>query len=604
MNAYEVLEQVFGYKEFRDNQEQIINHVLTGNSALVLMSTGGGKSLCYQIPAVILPGVTIVVSPLIALMQDQVQTLEQIGIKALYLGSNLERDKVQEVFLQLKLNQIKILYVTPERMCSNWFIQFLSNIEISLFAIDEAHCVSHWGHDFRPEYQKLSFLAKHFPTIPRLALTATADSYTKVDIKHYLDLHDANIFSTTFLRENFTYTVIEKNDAKSQLLQFINQHKHSSGIIYCCSRSRVDEITEFLISHGSNAKSYHAGLEPHIREANHKSFLQNNCLIIVATIAFGLGIDKPDVRYVYHFDMPRSIDHFYQESGRAGRDGLKAYSVVSFGFKEILQLSNIIVTSENDILKKKYELAKLKKMVEYCETTNCRRKTLLDMMGEDSGDCGYCDNCLNSPIMFDATTLTQKILSTIYKVNQKFGSGHIIDILRGKPSINVQIWEHHKLSTFGLVQEYSAKNLRRTIRQLYSRGIIDIDFETGNLKLNQKSLPVLRGLKDVHLPKLNDKKTFKYDALWLRTELEEQIYKDLINWRHNKAQMNNVSHHAILPDRAIYELVAGKPCDINALKMIYGIGQTRLHSFGNDLIEIINFYINKVHQSQTDQVLL
>ena len=590
-NPVTVLSQVFGYKSFRGEQLQIIQHILSGGNAFVLMPTGGGKSLCYQIPALLLEGVAIVVSPLIALMQDQVATLSELGVPAAYLASNLSNQEVDECFAKVRNKQLRLLYVTPERISSNWFLNFLRTTKISLFAIDEAHCVSHWGHDFRPEYQKLSILARVFPHVPRLALTATADHYTKIDILHYLGLKEAPHFSASFLRKNLIYTVLEKNNGKKQLLDFLSANSQQSGIIYCSSRLRVDDITQFLHQSGFNARAYHAGLEAEIREINHNAFLQSNSSIMVATIAFGLGIDKPDVRFVYHFDMPSSIDNFYQESGRAGRDGMSATSIISFGFKEILEISQRIILSEANELKKKYELSKLKKIIQYCDSTSCRVQTLLGLLGEESLPCGKCDNCLNPPKMVDATTVAQKILSTIYRLNQKFGTAHIIDVLRGKSTLNVQVWEHHRLSTFGLCSTNSSKELRRVVRQLYCRGIIDIDYSSGNLKLNDKSLPVLRGREDVYLAQLTDKiKTRINDDIWLRTELEERLYREILSWRHNKALEHKVSHHAILPDRSVYEIVTKKPTESVTLRNIYGIGQAKLGRFGQDILQLVKIY--------------
>lgn len=584
-----VLNQVFGYKTFRGEQEQIIKQVLSGGHAFVLMPTGGGKSLCYQIPAIMLNGLTVVISPLIALMQDQVATLKELGIGATYLAAN--QSPSQSLFSYVTQNKIKLLYVTPERMSSQSFLKFLNSIEVSLFAIDEAHCVSHWGHDFRPEYQRLSILINSFSSVPRIALTATADHYTKIDIMHYLGLKQAPFFSASFLRENFIYSVSEKNNGKKQLLDFVRLHQYESGIIYCSSRSRVDGVTQFLLENGIQAMPYHAGLDSVTRETNHRAFLQSNTSLMVATIAFGLGIDKPDVRFVYHFDMPRSIDHFYQESGRAGRDGMQAQSVVSFGFKEILEVSQMIISSEADELKKKYELAKLKKMIQYCDSSACRRQTLLSLLGEESTPCQKCDNCLNAPQMYDATTDVQKILSTIYRLGQKFGAAHVVDILRAKSTVNVQIWEHHKISTFGLCNHINSKELRRIIRQLYCRSKIEIDYHNGNLKLNDKSLSILRGKEDIYLPKPVTKvKALTNDSIWLRTEIEERLYRDILFWRHRTAIQHKVSHHAILPDRAIYELVMKKPQELLMLTDIYGIGQVKLARFGNELIQLVNNY--------------
>lgn len=587
-NALEVLEQVFGYKSFRDSQAEIIQNILDKKNVFVVMPTGGGKSLCYQIPALLFNGLTIVVSPLIALMQDQVATLSELGVEAAYLSSSLTLDESRSLLQKVRNSSIKILYVTPEKLASNWFIDFLRNMEISLFAIDEAHCVSHWGHDFRPEYQKLIMIAESFPHVPRIAMTATADSYTRIDILHYLKLKEAICFKSPLIRNNLFYMVQEKNDGKKQLLEFLNSHKNLSGIIYCSSRAKVDDIYQFLLENGFNVRNYHAGLENQLRLESYRYFLQNDNTIMVATIAFGLGIDKPDVRFVYHFDMPKSIESFYQESGRAGRDGMSAYSVVSFGFKEIIEISRLIILSESNELKKKYELDKLKKIIKYCDTIICRRKTLLELMGEAAEVCGQCDNCLNPQPLYDATIDAQKILSTIYRVNQKFSVSHVTDILRGKASLNVKIWEHNLLPTFGLLNNLPAKEIRRIIRNLYSRNLIDIDFLTGNLKLNDKSLKILRGIEVLYLPQtIKNKKNKDIVNVWLRTELEERIYKRILNWRHQVAVRHNVSQHAVLSDRTIYHIVKDKPNTLDLLKNIHGIGQVKLAKFGENILEII-----------------
>lgn len=588
--AHEILSTIFGYNEFRGQQEEVIQHVADGFSAFVLMPTGGGKSLCYQIPALMRDGVAIIVSPLIALMQDQVATLSELGIEAVYLASNLEPEYIRNTLIQIKENNVKFVYVTPERASSQRFLQFMANIPISLFAIDEAHCISHWGHDFRPEYQQLGILAKIYPQVPRIALTATADHYTRVDILHYLHLKSAKCFHSSFKRNNLVYLVQEKNNAKAQLLGFLNQHKGQSGIIYCNSRAHVDKLTLFLCAQGFPVLAYHAGLESGIRGANHLKFLQNNNMIIVATVAFGLGIDKPDVRYVYHFDMPRSIDHFYQESGRAGRDDMQAFSVVSFGFKEIIELSRMITMSEADELKKKYELNRLKKIIQYCDSIGCRQGKLLSLLNEESGLCGKCDNCLNPPKMVDQTVVVQKILATIYRVGQRFTTAHVIDILRGRATINVQIWEHHRLSTFGLCRELTSKWLRRIIRQLYSREVIDIDFESDALKLTENALPILRKLQDIHLPGIG-KLQQSVSGVWLRSELDEILYRQLVNWRHKIAVLHRVSQHAILTERSIYELVKHKPQNHEELGRIYGIGASKLDRFAAELLDLMSAHV-------------
>lgn len=587
-NPLNILNQVYGYPNFVGEQEKIIRHVLNGGSGLVLMPTGGGKSLCYQIPALMLSGVSIVVSPLIALMQDQVAGLTELGIPALYLSSIQDSVENQENLKKIVDGRVKLVYITPEKLCSNWFLSFLSSIRVSLFAIDEAHCVSHWGHDFRPEYQKLSILKKCFPNVPRLALTATADYYTKVDIVHFLGLKDCPIFATSFNRSNIYYATLEKNNGKQQLLNFIIRHKSECGIVYCNSRKKVDDITNFLLLNNINAINYHAGLESDVRNQNQRNFLQSSISVMVATVAFGLGIDKPDVRYVYHFDMPRSIDHFYQESGRAGRDGMSAISVVNYGFKEIYELSQMILNGESSELKKRYELQKLKQMIAYCDNHSCRRQSLLSALGENITVCGNCDLCNDRNSLIDGSVIAQKVMSAIYRMQQRFGVGQVIDVLRGRATSTVQVWEHHKLSTFGIACEYSEKELRRVIRQLYSQDLVDIDFNTGALKINANSLPVMRGLKQVWLKSKNKMVRDIVTSSWLKTEIEERVYHNLVNWRHQMAVKHKVSHHAILSDRTLREIIQQKPQDETQLKDIYGIGTTKLRRFGSEILTILN----------------
>lgn len=590
LTPLDILNQVYGYPCFVGQQETVINHVLAGNSALALMPTGGGKSLCYQIPALLLDGVTIVVSPLIALMQDQVATLLEYGIGAVYLSSALSPEENQRSLSKVRAGQVKLIYLTPERLTNDWFISFLQNLKISLFAIDEAHCVSHWGHDFRPEYQRLNTLAKLFPKVPRLALTATADYYTKIDILHFLQLKEAAIFATSFNRVNLYYAAQEKNNGKKQLLDYVHKHKSDSGIIYCNSRKKVDDVAAFLQGNGINAINYHAGLDNVVRADHQNQFLQSSSALMVATVAFGLGIDKPDVRYVYHFDMPRSIDSFYQESGRAGRDGMAANSIVNYGFKEIYELSQMILESEVSDLKKRYELDKLKKMIAYCDSLKCRRQSLLHALGEQSESCGHCDVCLNQQNLIDGSVLAQKILSAIYRMQQKFAITQVIDVLRGKASIAVQVWEHHKLSTFGIASEHSEKELRRSIRQLYSQNLIDIDFTNGALKLNANSLPVLRGIQSVWFKKNPAKVAESTNSQqWLKTELEERIYQNLLNWRHSMAIRHKVSHHAILSDRSLREILNNRPQTLADLNQIYGIGQVKLERMGGDILNLLQY---------------
>lgn len=593
MNAKRILNDVFGYKEFRDKQQVIIEKILDKRNVIVLMSTGAGKSICYQIPALLFSGLTVVVSPLISLMVDQVTTLVEYGVPAAYLASNISKDEEENILIKVVKNEIKLLYITPERLTTSKYLNILHKIEISLFAIDEAHCISHWGHDFRPEYQKLSVIAEKFPLVPRLALSATIDNLTLKDIMYFLKLDDAYIFTGSLLKDNFIYIAYEKNNGKKQLLDFVSKYKNLSGIIYCNLRSKVDDVCKFLSREGFLVRSYHAGLDNMVRKQNYNDFLQNRCYIMVATVAFGLGIDKPDIRYVYHFDMPKSIEGFYQESGRAGRDGLYAYSVVSFGFKDILELGRLINQSEMSQLKKAHELSKLKKMLKYCELSSCRRKSLINFLENNDNEyleCGKCDNCISSYEVIDISIIVQKILSCIYRANEQICTTVLIDILKGKFSLDVQVYGYNKLSTFGLCSEITIKELRRIVRYLYSHDIIDIDFRTGFLKLNISSRAMLKNkqsMLQIRFLRKEANKMLKLQNQLLLTEEERQLYYKLIKWVKETSFANQVSQHAIFSERSIYDLVQKKPKSLAELQDIHGIGYSKLLKYGEQILSIM-----------------
>ncbi len=590
LTPIEVLRQIYGYHSFVGNQEQIISHVLAGKSALVMMPTGGGKSICYQIPALILDNVTIVVSPLIALMDDQIDSLKVLGINAISINSNLSIEEYIDRVNHIKFSKVKIIYTTPERVISQNFLNLLFSVKVSLFAIDEAHCISHWGHDFRAEYQQLSVLRYKFPKAPIVALTATADNHTIIDILKSLRISDAKIFTQSFNRPNIHYMSIEKKNAKQQLLSFLNNNKFQTGIIYCNSRNRVDDIHEFLLANDVFAIKYHAGMPTEDRNISHRMFLESNYIVMIATVAFGLGIDKPDVRFVYHLDLPKSLENFYQESGRAGRDGMPAISVVNYGFRDCFQIMQMIVNSENSTEKKQLDLLKLKMVMEFCDSIVCKRVTLLKTLQEYIAPCGNCDVCL-SIIVEDHSVFAQKVLSTIFKVGGRFGAKQIIDILRGKASYNVQVWDHHKLSTFGLASEYSDNDIKRVIRQLYSQNFLDIDPNNQVLKLNSKSLSVLKGVKAFIMKKQQHKQAYIQHKN-LITELETRILFELNKWRQSLAISRKSSLHAIMSNKILLDIAKQKPLTLDELKLISGVGAVKVENFGNDIIKIISKYSN------------
>lgn len=596
MTAQQILHDTFGYPQFRGKQAEIVDTIIHGQNALVLMPTGGGKSLCYQIPALIREGVAIVVSPLIALMDDQVANLRAAGVHAAAVHSGTPAETVRQLADDIYSGSLKLLYVSPERLVSERFFRFLDNITVSLFAIDEAHCVSQWGHDFRPEYQQLGLIADRYPHIPRIALTATADAETRADIKHYLKLTDATEFVSSFDRPNIYYQVIEKNNGKKQLLDFIKKQMHGqSGIVYCLSRKSVEDVAEFLCENGLHALPYHAGLTLEIRQQNQHRFTHEDNIIVVATVAFGMGIDKPDVRFVAHLDMPQSIEHFYQESGRAGRDGLSAVSWLCYGMNNLVLLKERIAESQASDFQKQIELNKLNAMFDVCETVSCRRQLLLRHFGEHSEPCGNCDNCLHPPTRFDATEIVQKLLSCVYRVGQRFAAGYVIEVLRGKSTDWIRQNHHDQLSTFGIGEHLSDKNWRNVVRQCIGLGLLNNDVHNHQaLVLTQSAKPVLRGEQTVWLRPLKREKAatkvVKTDT-WLRTEREERLYQHLKQWRLAKAKADNVPAYVIFGDKTLRDIVEKLPEKLSDFSEIYGMGEAKQNTFGSEILTIVRQHL-------------
>jgi ATP-dependent DNA helicase RecQ len=590
-DAHTLLQNVFGYPAFRGKQAEIIGHVAGGGHALVLMPTGGGKSLCYQIPALMRDGVGIVVSPLIALMQDQVAALTEAGVAAGCLNSATPPDEARDIARRARAGTLDLLYVAPERLLSPRFLEFLSSLQIALFAIDEAHCVSQWGHDFRPEYQQLGELARRFPQVPRLALTATADLRTREDILHYLQLQDSPLFLSSFDRPNLFYQVVEKHNAKKQLLSFIqSEFPGVSGIVYCLSRRRVEETAAWLSENGIHALPYHAGLSHETREANQRAFLREDAVVMVATVAFGMGIDKPDVRFVAHIDMPKSPENFYQESGRAGRDGLPATCWLCYGLNDMVQLTRMIQESEMAEAQKQVELAKLDAMLAICETAGCRRQQILSHFGEPIEPCGHCDNCLSPPVTYDATVSVQKLLSCIYRVGQRYSASHVVDVLLGRDSPAIRAAGHDKLSTYGIGRELNQRGWRSVVRQLVARKLLYVDFVRGqSLVLAEGCRDILKGRETIWLrPLAEGGKSGRAGAeRWLRTEREERLWQSLRSWRKQVADEHNVPAYAVFSDRTLRQLVEDKPDNRSMLARIHGLGELKLARYGDDLLELM-----------------
>jgi len=596
-HALHLLQTVFGYPAFRSQQGQIVEHVVHGGDALVLMPTGGGKSLCYQIPALIRHGVGIVVSPLIALMQDQVDALDEVGVRAAFLNSTQSFEEILAVEKKMREGDLDLVYIAPERLLTQRCLELLNIIDIALFAIDEAHCVSQWGHDFRPEYIRLSALHERFPHVPRIALTATADQQTRDEIIHRLQLENALQFVSSFDRPNIRYQIVEKANGRKQLLDFINaQHSGDAGIVYCLSRKKVEETAEFLNENGIASLPYHAGMDMQERSRNQARFLREEGIVMCATIAFGMGIDKPDVRFVAHLDLPKSVEGYYQETGRAGRDGASANAWMAYGLQDVVQQRRMIDESEANDTFKRVQGVKLDAMLSLCETLNCRRVHILDYFGQASEPCGNCDTCMNPPTSFDGTIAAQKILSTIYRVDQRFAAGHVVDILRGIDTERVTQWRHDQLSTFGIGSDKSEAEWRALLRQLIALGLVSVDYENfSSLKLTEASRTVLRGETKVQLRQYKKaEKAVKHKRQsakdYAETELntaEQTRFDKLRWWRVETARTHNVPAYVIFPDATLREIARQAPQTLIALRAISGVGDKKLDSYGAEILQLI-----------------
>lgn len=597
--ALHVLQSVFGYPLFRGNQAEIVQHLISGGDALVLMPTGGGKSLCYQIPALVREGLGVVISPLIALMQDQVDALAMLGVRAAYLNSTQTLEELMRVERLVRQGEIDLLYVAPERLLTPRCLALFSSVKVALFAIDEAHCVSQWGHDFRPEYIKLSVLHTQFPTVPRIALTATADVQTRAEIVLRLQLENSAQFISSFDRPNIRYQIVDKANGRQQLLNFIqNEHPNHAGIVYCLSRKKVEEIAQFLQQQGVRALAYHAGMEYAERTKNQAIFLREEKIVMVATIAFGMGIDKPDVRFVAHLDLPKSIEGYYQETGRAGRDGQAADAWMAYGLEDVVRQRKMIEESEAQEAFKYILNEKLDAMLGLCETLMCRREHLLAYFGEKSSACGNCDNCLTPPVSFDGTVVAQKLLSTIYRVGQRFAAGHVIDILRGVETERIKQWRHHQLSTFGIGVDKTEAQWRSILRQLIALGLVVIDYDVySSLKLTHAARPVLLGKESIRLREYQKPVKVKRTKEPIRvsgfqeitlSSHEQKVFDKLRWWRLETARKNNVPAYVIFHDATMRDIAKQHPKSIHELKGIAGVGEKKLEIYGQEVITLIS----------------
>jgi ATP-dependent DNA helicase RecQ len=598
--AQETLQKTFGYSDFRHNQKDIIQEIIGGGDAFVLMPTGGGKSLCYQIPSMVRDGVGVIVSPLIALMQDQVDALTQLGIKAAFLNSTMTGFEQQEVEEMLLRGELQMLYVAPERVLAPQTLNLLKQCEIALFAIDEAHCVSQWGHDFRPEYQRLSALPEQFPNVPRIALTATADNRTRAEIIHQLKLDEAGVYVNSFDRPNITYTIAEGQNARDKLLKFItNKHDGKAGIVYCLSRKKVESTAEWLSDKGLTALPYHAGLPVNVRAQNQKRFLREEGIIIVATIAFGMGIDKPNVRFVAHLSLPKNIEAYYQETGRAGRDGDPADAWMSYGLQDVIFLRQMMMDSNGSEEYKRLSNQKLDAMLGLCEMASCRRQAILSYFDEEMKEpCGNCDNCLNPPETWDATEDAQKALSTVYRTGQRFGVAYLIKVLLGKSDDRIVQFGHDKVSTWGIGENLKNNEWSSLFRQLISQGFLNTNSEYGGVELTEKSRPLLRGEESLiarkyRKPEKSASTSRSGKGRKLKTELraiDEELFEALRECRTELANEQGVPSFVIFSDASLIEMAKKRPHTDETFKFINGVGDMKLERYGEQFMDVIREY--------------
>jgi ATP-dependent DNA helicase RecQ len=593
--AHRVLREVFGYDRFRGDQEPIIQRLIAGGDALVLMPTGGGKSLCYQIPALLRTGVGVVVSPLIALMQDQVDALRQLGVRAAFLNSTLDYRSSRALEEQMRQGALDLVYVAPERLLTERFLQLLGQTPLALFAIDEAHCVSQWGHDFRPEYIQLAVLHQHFPQVPRVALTATADAPTRAEIVARLQLQQAEVYVSSFNRPNIRYRIVEKANGRRQLLEFLRaEHAQDAGIVYCLSRKRVEETAEFLAANGFTALPYHAGLPSAVRAAHQARFLREESIVMVATIAFGMGIDKPDVRFVAHLDLPKSLEAYYQETGRAGRDGLAADAWLAYGVGDVVMMRRMLADSDADPHHKQVEQHKLGALLGYCETTECRRQVLLRYFGERMEQpCGNCDTCLEPVDTWDASVAAQKAMSCVYRTEQRFGVGYLVDVLRGKDDPRIRRFGHDRVSTFGIGKDLSEKQWRSVFRQLVAAGLLSVDMQGyGGLRLTETSRPVLRGEQPVRLrkdptPAKRGEQRSRVTRIDFDDPAANALWQALRGLRTSLAEQQGVPPYVIFADASLREMVHYRPRDPEQLGRISGVGATKLERYGDHFLQVL-----------------